>query len=118
MKTGDVTADLILERTLRELRRQKQIRRKQRAAAGLGIAALGLLLTWPQERPAPAISPLTDTRSQLPSSPLEPEKLVAMVWRGGSASLEEVDASQLGDLELQFDLQPVITYGDSPFGNF
>ena len=118
MKRSDIMADLILERTLRELRGRKKIRSNRRAAAICGMAVLGLLLTSPREHPAPPANPSTKHHVEPSFSPLEPEKLVAMVWRGGSPSLEEVEANQLEDVELQFDLQPVITYRDFPFGGF
>jgi len=118
MKRSDITADLILEHTLQELRRRKKIRRNRRAASACGVVVLGLLLTLPREHPAPPVYPSSADKVNPNSPPIEPEKLVTMVWRGGSPSLEEVEAGQLGDVELQFDLQPVITYGDFPFGGF
>jgi hypothetical protein len=114
MKPEELTADEILRRTLLEVRAAGTRRRNLKMALGSVVVLLVVFLLIP--RPGPAGGPervavvVSDEVPRL--YPVPEEKIAVMVWRGGTPCLEWVELHDLGPLELEFSLAPVIAFAD------
>lgn len=123
MNTHKPAAERVLDRTLHELRRTR-IKRKVRRAV-LGTSAMGILAFAALFRPGPATAPVPPpqvaTPLHHPTPPPERDKLVAMVWRDGVPTLEELAPDELGYPfypYVQFSLEPVVAYTDPQWTTF
>lgn len=114
MKPEELTADEILRRTLLAARSVRTRRRALKSALGALVVLLVVFLVIP--RPGSAGGPervavvVSDEVPRL--SPVPEEKIAVMVWRGGTPCLEWVELHDLGPLELEFSLAPVIAFAD------
>ncbi|MCW1921450.1 hypothetical protein OKA05_02730 [Luteolibacter arcticus] len=110
MNAADPREQEILERTLQEVRRTRR-RRTTRKLAVLPLVLVGIGAGWLALQHAPpsaAGSPAVVAISQ----PAEPpaETFTVMEWTSGMPSLVEYSGRDLGNLELTFSLEPVVTF--------
>lgn len=118
MKTDDAIADQVLNRTLIQVRRAKSRRQTRRAMLiSCPVLLLGIYLAaGPKAADPESSSPVAQTTIEVPTPSMD--KLVVVVWRNGSPLLEEVGADEWGKLDLQFSLEPVVTYADAQWSTF
>jgi hypothetical protein len=111
MRSDEQTAEEVLLRTLVEVRAT----RRRRRVLKLALATSATLILGMAILPRPA--PLPQGRQQgvatAQDRPFAPdETLAVMVWRDGAARLEWLGTEELGSIELQFSLDPVIAFAD------
>lgn len=114
MKSGDPVADEILNRTLLEASRVRARRRAGKGAfAVMFVLAAGASL-WPRnERTESQERRGLATEENFPVLPkVADERIAVMVWRGGTPCLEWVGLRDVGLLELELSLEPVIAFAD------
>jgi len=107
--------DPILDQLLvavRATKRQRQWRRAALATAGCVIAAACFLFPRHRDPGVPIVE------SHPPATPVASEEnsLAVFVWHGGTPLFERMDPQDLGSVELDFGLDPVIAYPDEPWG--
>lgn len=118
MTTRDPAADRVLKETLHELRRTRCRRKLRRTALATGaMAALAFAALFPSTPAAPP-NPPPIARAHHEPEPPENDKLVAVVWRDGRPTLEELVPDELGYPVIEFNLDPVIAYSDSRWSTF
>jgi hypothetical protein len=111
MKSDDHIAQQVLQRTLVEVRAARGRRRARRLALATSAAlVLGIAIF---QRPGPPVESRPRTVAAVAESPAPPdERLAVMVWRDGAVRLEWLGAEELGTIELQFSLDPVVAFAD------
>ena len=109
MNPPDPILDSLLA-AVRQTKHRRQARRIALATAACVLAAAASLMT-----PRPGAAPLSAAPAEPPPAPeLAPASTLAMlVWQDGVPRLEELPAEDLGLVELQFGLEPVIAYPDA-----
>ena len=105
MNPPDPILDQLLE-AVRATKRRRQWRRGALAAACVIAAAIFLLPR--HQDPATPLAAIPPPVQEVAVA--EGITLAVMVWQDGKPVLEELAASDLGDIELDFGLQPVVTY--------
>ena len=111
MRSDEEIADDVLRRTLVEVKAARTRRRAVKGAfAGLVVLTLGVVLF---QRPASlAASGQVVVEAARPPQPGADEAIAVMVWKDGLAHLEWINLRDLGTVELQFSLDPVIAFVD------
>lgn len=112
MRSDEEIADEVLRRTLIEVKAARTRRRAVKGAvAGLVVLTLGVVLF---QRPAPVATtePMAAVEAIRPLQPSGNEAIAVMVWKDGLAHLEWINLRDLGTVELQFSLDPVIAFVD------
>lgn len=110
MRSDEEIADEVLRRTLIEVKAARTRRRAVKGAvAGLVVLTLGVVLF---QRPAPVATRQAVIETVRPMSPGVDETIAVMVWKDGAARLEWINLRDLGTVELQFSLDPVIAFVD------
>ena len=112
MRSDEEIADEVLRRTLVEVKAARTRRRAVKGAvAGLVVLTLGVILF---QRPAPlaATGQVVVVEAARPPQPGVDEAIAVMVWKDGLAHLEWINLRDLGTVELQFSLDPVIAFVD------
>ena len=112
MRSDEEIADEVLRRTLIEVKATRTRRRAVKGAvAGLVVLTLGVVLF---QRPAPVATTgqVVVEEAAPPPQPSGDEAIAVMVWKDGLAHLEWINLRDLGTVELQFSLDPVIAFVD------
>ena len=110
MRSDEEIADEVLRRTLIEVKATRTRRRAVKAAvAGLMMLTLGTFLIH-RAAPVATTEPVAAVERTLP--PSVDEAIAVMVWKDGVAHLEWINLRDLGTLELQFSLDPVLAFAD------
>lgn len=111
MRSDEEIADEVLRRTLVEVKAARTRRRAVKGAlAGLMLLTPGIFLF--QRPTAVTTTEATAVEAVRPLPPSVDEAIAVMVWKDGLAHLEWINLRDLGTVELQFSLDPVIAFAD------
>jgi hypothetical protein len=113
MNSEEKMAEVVLHRTLLAVRSARIKRRvvKGVLAGGALMVSAVALFSRPPATAREAVAKL-EPPPPVPSSPAVEERLAVMVWRDGTPRLEWVGLRELGALELQFSLDPVLAFAE------
>jgi hypothetical protein len=106
MNPPDPILDQLLT-AVRATKRRRQWRRGVMATASVVAAAIFLM---PRHHDPAAPLAASPPPVQEAAAAVETTTLAVMVWQDGMPVLEELAASELEDIQLEFGLQPVTTY--------
>lgn len=103
-----------------ELQRERRRRKKRtRVTAGISSAAVltaAIFLSWPPrhetQTPAMATAQPAIVEEALPPEIPRDSTLAVMVWHDGAGRLQELSPADFGELDFEFNLEPVMAWSD------